>query len=279
MYTMKKKILAVVAALAIMTVGTTAFASESPSADDLLNADDVEVAEDQEIEVEEAVAPTASAKEMADATSATASQAGLKIDSKAVAKTTITDAVSAANIALKDVAALADVMEDDTLADAATNPDATVKATITAVVNLEVVKGEIEGDVTITISHKDIKAGHNYVILHYTDGEWVPVKAENIKTGSLDITVDSLSPIAIVEVSYDAADVDDEVDPSTEAPKADSPSTEAPKADAASTEATTAAASTDAGTSPKTGETTPVALFALLACVAGALACSKKSEN
>jgi hypothetical protein len=258
MFTMKKKIMAVVAALAIMTVGTTAFAAGSPAA----NETTVDADTTQAAAVETVAEPTATPEAMAAATTAETSVEGLEIDSVAVASSTVSNATVAAENAISNLADLADVLGDDTLKAAAKDSTKKVSATVAAVVNLEVTEGKIPADgVTVTIKNTAIKAGKTYAILHYTGTAWETLAATDVKDGALNVKVTSLSPVAIVEVAV--ADVT--------------------TTDTTTTDTTTTTASTDdttsTGTSPKTGETTPVALFALLACVAGALACSKKSEN
>jgi hypothetical protein len=263
MFTMKKKIMAVVAALAIMTVGTTAFAAGSPAA----NETKVDADPTQAAAVETVAEPTATPAEMAKATTAETSVAGLEIDSVAVAKETVSDATVAATDAISNLSDLAETLGDDTLKAAAKDSTKKVSATVAAVVNLEVTEGKIPaGGVTVTIKNPAIKAGKTYVLLHYTGTAWEKLAATDVKDGALNVKVTSLSPVAIVEVAVADADT-----------TAANDATTTPSTDAA--DKTTADSSASAGTSPKTGETTPVALFALLACVAGALACSKKSEN
>jgi hypothetical protein len=256
---MKKKILAVVAALAIMTVGTTALAAESPAAGSTdVGTKDTSVA--AEVTAEK---PAETPAQMADATKATATAADgttLEIVSNAVGDATVDESVKAAQAEVNKLTDLADKLDAPALKTAAADSTKKVTATVAAVVNLEVKGGTINSATTVTISNKAIKAGSTYAILHYVNDKWETLKATNVKDGSLDVTVTSLSPVAIVEVTV--SDIKDEA-----------------TTEAAGTTAATTAASTDAGTSPKTGETTPVALFALLACVAGALACSKKSQE
>jgi hypothetical protein len=300
---MKKKIMAAVAALAIMAVGTTAFATGSPSAGDTT----VEPDPDQKATVETVAAPTDSVEDMAEATSADTDVEGLEIESKPVGTTTVSQAALAATDAISNLSDLADVVDSEELKAAAKDETKVVSATIKAVVNLEVTEGEIPDEgVTLTIKNDGIKAGNTYVILHYVaeTKTWEKIKATNVKDKSLDILVKSLSPVAIVEVSVDDKEEAAATDPTTAAPSAaaTTAATTAAPTTAATTaapsltvdtntanDATTAAATTEAasttegsaasGTSPATGETTPVALFALLACVAGAVLCTKKSEK
>jgi hypothetical protein len=244
MYTMKKKILAVVAALAIMTVGTTAFAADSPDADDATEALEQE------------------ASDFDDATTVdTDEDLGFTI-----VKTPVEAAVVEA--AYDAVDSLTETYED---------------ATLLSVVDLKPEGDYVKGtEVTLFIYHDDIVEGNKYVVLHQnSDGTWDELAATVIEDGMLSFVTDNFSAFAIVDLGEDVEETEESPKtpaaetPAAETPAAETPAAEAPAADAASTDA----ASTDAGTSPKTGETTPVALFALLACVAGAVACSKKSEK
>jgi hypothetical protein len=320
---MKKKILTVVAALAIMTVGTTAFAAGSPA------AGETEVVEDttQAASYEAVEVPADTVEDMAAATSVDTGDDSLVIDSVAVADATVSEAATAATNIIANLATLAEDLDNEDLADAATDDTKKVTATLAAVVNLEVTEGEIpEGGVTITINNEAIEADGIYAVLHYTGSAWETIPATDIQAGSLKITVTSLSPVAIVKVEVvdNDAEVDGNEDPSEENPDdetgVEDPDDETGVEDpddetgddesgddesgddesgddesgedisdvdtddtSASASATTAAATTESssstGTSPKTGETTPVAVFALLACVAGAFACSKKSQK
>jgi hypothetical protein len=239
MYTMKKKILAVVAALAIMTVGTTAFAASSPSGSDVDTSEEetTEAEADEEEEEDEDADAAEAAAEYAEATTVSVdSSLGFKVVSSAVKAEVVTAAEEA----------VADVSDD---------------AELVAVVDLKPEGDYVKGTaVTLTIQHADIDATHAYAVLHQlSDGTWEQLAATVTKDGELTFTTTSFSAFAIVDLGEAAEDIADDA--------------------TVATTATTAAASTDAGTSPKTGETTPVALFALLACVAGAVACSKKSEK
>jgi hypothetical protein len=270
MLKMKKKIMAVVAALAIMTVGTTAFAAESPSAGETdAGTKDASVAATVTAE-----APAETPEQMAKDTTATATAADgtvLQIVSNAVAKDTPSEATTAAQAAVNKLTDLATLLGSNELATAAKDSTKKVVAEVKTVVNLDVVNGSITSPTAIKISHKSIEAGKTYFVLHYTNGAWQQIKATDVQTGSLVITVDSLSPIAIVEVSVE------------ETAKTPNPtlSTDNKVSAAAKTGNSAAAADStaDADASPKTGETTPLALIGLMVCVAGAFACTKKSQR
>lgn len=237
---MKKKILMAVAALAIMTVGTTAFAASSPDSSKV----DTSTSTTASASTEKATESTEKATEAA--TESTETEA-LEAAADAYNENTAVKTDSGYVIIQKAV-------EPETVA-AANTQAAGKSGYLISVVNLTPEgTGYVQGTaVTLTVTNTDIKVGRKYVVLHQkSDGSWETLPASVSKTGELTFTTTSFSAFAIVDIGAD-----------TSSNSAD----------------TTEAATADSGTSPKTGETTPVALFALLACVAGAFACSKKSEK
>jgi hypothetical protein len=269
MYTMKRKLLAVIAALAIMTVGTTAFAAESPAAGKTTVTKDAT----QEAAVAEVAKPTATPEQMAVATAATASN-GANITSVAVQDTTVTETVKAAKNAISNLSALATVLDSSELKSVAKDSSKQVSATVTTVVNLQ---GSISEGTTLTITNAGIKAGRTYAVLHYVNGSWETIKATNVKDYSLQFVADSLSPFAVVEIT-----VEDKQVASTSKTPALTNQTSASNTSDATASVVPASNGTklkSSGTSPKTGETTPLALIGLMVCAAGAFACSKRSQR
>jgi hypothetical protein len=275
MYTMKRKFLAVVAALAIMTVGTTAFAAESPEAGKTTVTKDAT----QEATVADVAKPTATPEQMAAATAATASN-GANITAVAVQETTVTETVKAAKNVISNLSTLATVLDSTTLKSAAKDSSKQVSATITTVVNLQ---GSISKGTTLTITNAGIKAGKTYAILHYENGNWVTIKATNVKDYSLQFVADSLSPFAVVEITV----ADKAVTPTSNTAtsnkltsnSSDATASVVPASNGTSQSLLKSSSSDTSGTSPKTGETTPLALIGLLVCAAGAFACSKRSQR
>ncbi len=251
---MKKRIMAAIVAVSVMMFGTTAFAAGSPEAGS--TKADTTVAADQ-IAATEVEAPTESVDSMAKST--TVETAG--VDVKPVGKTTVDDAVVATKNLLNDVKALGDTLGNKDLADAAGIATKTVKATVLGVVNLESQLAVKE----ITIKNDAIKAGKTYAVLHFTNGKWVTLPAKVTADKTLSFTVDNLSPFAIVEIDV----VDKSATANGSNPAATTPSTTTPAADNKA----------DQAASPKTGETMPVAVLALLVCATGAVVCAKKKEN
>jgi hypothetical protein len=272
---MKKKFLAVVAALAIMSLGTTALAAESPVAGSTVVEEDASQAAD----VGSVTKPIQTTAQMATATTAKTS-GGVTITSVAVQDTTVTEAVKAAKNAISNLSDLATVLDNSALKAAASDSSKVVNATVATVVNLEPSSSIAKGSV-ITITNKAIKGDATYAVMHYVNNGWEYIKATNVKDNSLQFVVDSLSPIAIVEVSVETKSdyIADESSNSSNNKTVTSSSTSKKSTSSESVSkksASKSSKSTSAGTSPRTGETMPIALIGLIVCVAGAFACSKK---
>lgn len=185
---MKKKILAVFAALAIMTVGSTALAAGSPTAG---TTTEDKVAEGQ-VTVTNVQKPTESAASMATSTTV----ADTDVTVKAVADTTVDEAVVATKNLVADVKTLGEATGNKDIAAAASNKDATVTATVLSVVNLE----STASNKTVTVKNTSIKADKTYVVLHFTNGAWETIPATVTKAGEIQFTVGNFSPFAIVEL-------------------------------------------------------------------------------
>jgi hypothetical protein len=270
---MKKKFMtAVVAAsLAAMTVGTVAFASESPT------SIDYEYTTADNVDLTIASADEANRKAMADATTVT-STIGEALNVAAVGETSVLAANRAANNLLTEsrIVDLADLLDDADLFAALKSKDQGVTANVLSVVNITPKSDDFTG--TITIKNDNIKAGKSYVVLHYvtwtdwgyhydengdwvygeyTNGDWYPVAATKVKDGQLNVKVDSFSVFAIVELSTGDFDEDGEL-VVTETPAVNVPAagtTANGQTTTVSTGAGSSSSSSDSSTtSPKTGE-------------------------
>ncbi len=257
---MKKRIMAAIIAVSVMMFGTTAFAAGSPSADST-KLEDKAAGQIVDTSVE---APTEKADSMAKTT--TVSDNDVKV--VAVADTTVTEAVTATKNLLQDVKKLGDKLGNKDLADAATATNKGVIATVLSVVNLQSTATNKE----VVIKNKAIKANKTYAVLHYTNGAWETIPATVKGDGELTFKVSNFSPFAIVEIDL----VDKSATATGSKPSVTTPST-TPAAPAATPAADNKKA--DQAASPKTGETMPVAVLALLVCATGAVVCAKKKEN
>lgn len=251
---MKKRIMAAIVGIAVMMFGTTAFAAESPTAGS--TKADTTVAAGQTVETD-VQAPTEKADSMAKTTTVDDKDVAVK----AVADTTVTEATTATKNLLTDVKKLGETLGDKTLAAAAADSSKKVSATVLSVVNLE----STATGKTVVLKNSAIKAGKTYAVLHYTNGAWVTIPATVTGDGALSFKVDNFSPFAIVEIG-----VQDKTTVTTPA---------APAAPATPAATPAADNKSDQAASPKTGETMPAAVLAMLVCAAGAVVCARKKEN
>ena len=165
---------------------------------------------------------------------------------------------------MQDVKKLGDTLGNKDLADAATATNKGVIATVLSVVNLQSTATNKE----VVIKNTAIKANKTYAVLHYTNGAWETIPATVKGDGELTFKVSNFSPFAIVEIDL----VDKSATATGSKPSVTTPST-TPAAPAADNK------KADQAASPKTGETMPVAVLALLVCATGAVVCAKKKEN
>ena len=250
---MKKRIMAAIVAVSVMMFGTTAFAAGSPSAGST-KLDDKAAGQIVDTSVE---APT----EKADSMAKTTTVSGTDVTVAAVADTTVTEAVTATKNLLQDVKKLGDKLGNKDLADAATATNKGVIATELRVDNLQSTATNKED----RIHNKAIKANKTYAVLHYTNGAWETIPATVKGDGELTFKVSNFSPFAIVEIDVVDKSATATGSQTTPAAPAATPAADNKKADQAA--------------SPKTGETMPVAVLALLVCATGAVVCAKKKEN
>ena len=251
---MKKRIMAAIVAVSVMMFGTTAFAAGSPEAGS--TKADTTVAAGQLVGTD-VEAPT----EKADSMAKTTTVSDKDVTVAAVADTTVTEAVTATKNLLQDVKKLGDTLGNKDLADAATATNKGVIATVLSVVNLQSTATNKE----VVIKNTAIKANKTYAVLHYTNGAWETIPATVKGDGELTFKVSNFSPFAIVEIDVVDKSATATGSQTTPAAPAATPAADNKKADQAA--------------SPKTGETMPVAVLALLVCATGAVVCAKKKEN
>ncbi|MGN0435511.1 MAG: hypothetical protein ACI4D8_02645 [Wujia sp.] len=257
---MKKKMMTVVAALAIMAFGTTALAADSPTAGTTTPVDTV--AEGQKAEIA-ATAPTETPAQMLAASTVDSDLASIEIVVEAVSETTINETLVQAKNVLSDVKSLADLVAKadasaaEALKTASTDPDAKVTASVKTVLNLTLdptsnSQPSAENPVKVTVSNSEYKAGKTYIVLHYVGGNigWETIPATVDADGKLSFYTTSFSPFAIVELIVGEGTQNTTPNNSN------------------NTNNTT--------TSPDTGDAIPVAAVVLLFCVAGAVICTKK---
>ena len=189
---MKKKVLALLSALVVMSMGAvTAFADESPTVGTTQNPVSTQTAATS---IEAASTPEAYAA----ATSAEG------YDVQEVLQTTVdATAVAVQNELLNDLAKTGTTLGNDTIKNAATDSGKKVTAKILSVVNVEpsTATADADGKYTVTLKVADIAAGDAIVILHYNGSAWETIVPSKVEAGAVTFTVSSLSPIAVVKLN------------------------------------------------------------------------------
>lgn len=194
---MKKKVLSVLAALMVMTMGTTVFAADSPDASSVT---DVKENEAQKAEVEAPEAKTAAEY-----------VAAVKVEGatvEAVSEATVAATVEEIKSLLKDVDAVATVISSDELKTAAVDTAKKIVPEIKTVVEVSAPAGVTvskENPISLTFEVAGIKAGSNILVLHWNGTAWETIKPESVADGKITASFTSLSPIAIVELSVESA--------------------------------------------------------------------------
>lgn len=187
---MKKKLLAVLTALAVLTMGSmTAFAS-SPT----VGTTEAPVKTQKSSTF---VAATAAPSEYLKRTTVSA---GYSI-SEVSATTVQASVVAVQNAILNDVASIASRLGNQTLANAATNSASRVTASILTVIDVKAAGAskDANGNYVVTLSLPNISAKDAIVVLHYTGKSWETI-VPSVANGSVTFASASLSPIAVVKL-------------------------------------------------------------------------------
>lgn len=224
---MKKKALALLSALAVMTMGTLNVHAASPT----VNTTETPVASQ---EATTTIAATSSPEAYLAATSV---DGGYGV--AAVPATTIESAkVAVQNQLLNNIASIASMLGNNSLASAAANSSRNITANIHSVIDISAGSAVRDGDrYVVTAKIPSIRAGATIAVLHYTGSSWDVIAPDSVGAGSITFKTASLSPFAFVEL----------VDNSAVA-------------------------------SPKTGETVPYLIPIVMVGLAGAaVVCGKKS--
>ena len=189
---MKKRVLSLVAAVMVMTMGTTVFAAKSPS------PTTVEKDEAQKVKVE--TVETKTAEEYVKAVTVTGGTA------TAVSKETVAATAAQVKEVLNNVAKVAETIKSDSLKTAATDSTKKIVPTIKTVVDVAAPAGTTVSErspIELTFAVEGIKAGANIVVLHWNGSAWETIKPESVADGKVTAKFTSLSPIAIVELAVE----------------------------------------------------------------------------
>ena len=224
---MKKKVLAVVAALTVMVMGSVTVFAESPTVNNT-----------QPVETQKATVEVAATSTPDDYATKTTASEGFKVVATTAEKVTET-AAQVKTMLLNDVAHIGEALGNKDLAAAATDSGKKVSATVLSVVEVsaDTATKNADGKYVVTLNIEGIKAGDSIAVLHFnTEANAlqtiVPTKVED---GKVTFESASLSPIGIVKL---------EVSKVT--------------------------------TSPKTGETLPMAAMVFVVGLVGMAVCGKK---
>lgn len=187
---MKKKFLAVLTALAVLTMGSMTVCAASPT----VGTTEAPVKTQKSSTF---MAATATPSEYLNRTTVSA---GYSIS--AVSATTVqATAVAVQNAILNDVASIASKIGNKTLADAAGNSASRVTASILTVIEVKAsgASKDANGNYVVTLSLPDIAAGDAVVVMHYTGNAWETI-IPSVANGSVTFASASLSPIAVVKL-------------------------------------------------------------------------------
>lgn len=188
---MKKKFLAVLTALAVLTMGSMTAFAKSPTA----GTTEAPVKTQKS---STGVAATAAPSEYLMGTTASAGYTMSEVSGTTLQAAT----VAVQNAILNDVASIASKLGNKTLADAAANSARRITASILTIVDVKASKAskDANGNYVVTLSHANIVAGDAIVILHYTGKSWETIIPSSIANGSVTFASASLSPIAVVKL-------------------------------------------------------------------------------
>jgi hypothetical protein len=249
---MKKKIMTaiVAASLAAMTVGTVAFAAESPT----WYPSQYDAVGGQTVETKLEGADKTKVADYAKALTVS-TDIGVDFDVNAVGETSVIAANRVAQNLLSDVKQLGKDLDNDAIRDAASDSTKKVTATVLSVVNISPKTDYYDG--TVTLNLEGVSANKTYVVLHYTDNYtgswygygWEVITPEKVEDNKITIKTSDYSVYAIVEIGVDGTVSTPVVDPTANGQTA----TVTP-AGATSGAGSSSSSSDSATTSPKTGE-------------------------
>jgi hypothetical protein len=188
---MKKKLLAVLAAVTVLTMGSVSVFAASPSVGTTEAAVSTQTASTS-------VAAVATPAEYAAATTASA---GYSVS--AVSDTTLKSAqVAVQNSLLNDVASIGAKLGNSKLAAAAKDSSAKVTATILSAVEVDPTTAtkDANGNYVVTLNISGIAAGDTIAILHYNGTAWETIAPSSVAAGSVTFATSSLSPVSVVKL-------------------------------------------------------------------------------
>lgn len=195
---MKKKLISVLAAVMVLTMGTTVFAATSPTTNSVSN---VEVNSTQKVVVKptETQAPAAYVEGVNTINSNTGAA-----PVAAVTDNTMASVKAEIQSQMNDVAKLADTIGSATLKQIAADntkqvtPSVKFAAEVTAPAGVTV---SAANPITLDIPAPGVKAGAAVAVLHWNGTAWEVIKPDAVNDGTVKATLTSLSPVFVVEFS------------------------------------------------------------------------------
>lgn len=195
---MKKKLISVLAAVMVLTMGTTVFAATSPTTKSVSN---VEVNATQKVVVKptETQAPATYVEGINSINSNTGAAAV-----KAVTDNTMASVKAEIQSQMNDVAKLADTIGSATLKQIAADntkqvtPSVKFAADVTAPAGVTV---SAANPITLDLPAPGVKAGAAVAVLHWNGTAWEVIKPDAVNDGMVKATFTSLSPVFVVEFS------------------------------------------------------------------------------
>lgn len=195
---MKKKLISVLAAVMVLTMGTTVFAATSPTTKSVSN---VEVNATQKVVVKptETQAPATYVEGINSINSNTGAAAV-----KAVTDNTMASVKAEIQSQMNDVAKLADIIGSATLKQIAADstkqvtPSVKFAADVTAPAGVTV---SATNPITLDLPAPGVKAGAAVAVLHWNGSAWEVIKPDAVNDGMVKATFTSLSPVFVVEFS------------------------------------------------------------------------------
>ena len=251
---MKKKLISLMtAAVLVLSMGTTVFAANSPTASDASN---VTANTTQKVQISD-VQTKKAAEYLSEFKGATATMGGtaVKVIVSAVSDNTVAATAAEVKAQLRDVEKLANLLKSDSLKAALADSTKKIVPTIKTIVDVTVEGRTVTAadPVTVTFQVPDVKVGANILVLHWTGTQWETIVPDSVTDGAVTATFTSLSPVAIVELDVQ-------------------------NATAAATNPTNTTNATDVA-SPKTGMSASVVPFLALVLAAGAVVCARRAKN
>lgn len=189
---MKKKLLAVFMAAAVLMMGSTTALAASPT----VATTEAPVSTQKALT---AVEPVMTPKAYLNNTSVSYGFSVAEVSSTTLQAA----AVAVQNAILNNVAAIAQKLGNAGLSQAAGDAGKQVKASILTLVEVKTsgATKDATGNYVVTLNVANVVQGDTVVILHYTGSSWETIAPRGVANGSVTFASASLSPIAVVKLN------------------------------------------------------------------------------